>query len=398
MSLFYSAYLFIYVALALIYIISIIFLLAFRLGYREKYHKEKEDELEGKGLEVSVIMPIYNEATEMIKGALETLKNQKGIKINLIAVIKLPREGQIPLIESYSKVLKSVKVILQKGKPSHNEAFIIGLKEVRTRYTCIMCSDAKIKGNSLVRLLGGLERTGKEAAFGNLYPEISSTLIGRFTAISKIYKQNLTLKGRNAVGFGCYIPGAFAVYRTALLRNEFKHLMANNFIMHDLGLTLRLSAHGYDKLYFIPDVVGTELEKHTFKGWILQHARWFMGTLGLIPEYLKIFSSAKIKIRIGTFGILLIWIILPFALFSGILISIIGLVFGLKFFELYVVTYAILTCIIFTLPDARAYGALYCLLEWFFSSLATSLGILASAYGFIFAKYYENKTYILFKR
>ncbi|MGA2800453.1 MAG: glycosyltransferase family 2 protein [Candidatus Micrarchaeaceae archaeon] len=363
-----------------------------------EYPKAIEKRNVSKRLEVSVIVPIYNEDTDMIKGALDTLLNQNGIRINLIAVIKGAKPGQIQMIKNYEKVLHKVEIIMQKGKASQNEAYLIGLGRVVTEYTCILASDAKIKDNNLVRMLTGLEKTGKNAAFGLLYPEIKDTKAGRFAAIAKIFRQTLTLKGRAILGLGSYIPGAFAVYRTKFLKAELKPLMKNDFVMHDLGLTMRLYANSNDKLYFIPEEVGTELERSTFSSWALQYARWFMGSFGLVSAESKVFSDAKNSIKIGTLGLIVIWNILPLSMSLGFLLSIVGLFFGLQFFLAYMVAYLILTLILLTLSDARNYGIHYCVLYWLLSPFIQSFGFVASIYGFALAKYHENKTYTLFKR
>ncbi len=398
MDLLYLLYWSFAVFLAAVYAISIAYLLAFRMGYSMK-GKPKREQNTSEKLSVSVIVPIYNEDTNMIRETLDTLLNQKGIKINLIAVMKHARQGQVRMIKGYAKTLNSVEVIMQRGKPSHNEAFIIGLKRVKTEYTSILCSDAKIKGNYLVRMVAALHRTGKDAAFGLLYPEIKDTRASKFTAIDKVFRQTLTLKGRAALDLGCYIPGAFAVYRTNFLNKELKPLMRNNFVMHDVGFMLKLYAGKENKMCFIPDVVGTELEKSSLTAWTLQYMRWMMGMAGLLPALKEIFSKARNKIKVGTFGLMMIWKVLPITLFLGLLLSIAGAFFyGPLFLEFYIIVYAILTFILFTISDVRAYGLLYCVLFWGVSQTVKAIATLASLYGFAFAKYRENKLYMLFKR
>ena len=398
MSVLYGAYGFLSILLIAVYVISILYLLAFRVGYS----MGSPNPIKKRGIlrrfRVSVIVPIYNEDTDMIKGALDTLLNQNGIEIDLIVVIKNAKSGQIQMIKSYGKVFHKVKVIVQKGKASQNEAYLAGLEEVKTEYTCILASDAKIKGDNLVRMLVRLEKTGKNAAFGLLYPEIKDTRAGRFAAIAKIFRQDLTLRGRAALGLGSYIPGAFAVYRTKFLRAELKPLMKNDFVMHDLGLTMTLYANNVDKLYFISEEVGTELERSTFSSWMLQYTRWFMGSFGLISVGSKVFSDATKGIKIGTLGLIVIWNILPLAMSTGFVLSIVGLFLGSQFFVAYIAVYLTLTLILLTLPDARAYGTHYCVLYWLLASFIQSFGFIGSVYGFAFAKYQENKTYMLFKR
>ena len=83
MSVLYGAYGFLSILLIAVYVISILYLLAFRVGYS----MGSPNPIKKRGIlrrfRVSVIVPIYNEDTDMIKGALDTLLNQNGIEIDL---------------------------------------------------------------------------------------------------------------------------------------------------------------------------------------------------------------------------------------------------------------------------------------------------------------------------
>lgn len=399
-----SIYLQLYEAVAIIlivlYAIGMAYLALFRIGYAMKHKAENDTDIpSGTRERVSVVLPIYNEKTSMIRGTIDTLRKQHGILIDLIIVIKHPLEGQMDMLKSYGKYFYSLKIIEQKGKPSHNEAFIIGLRHANAAYSAILCADAKIKDNSLSQMVIALKRTKKDVAFGSLYPEVKNTNAGRSTGIAKIVRQDLTLFGRYSLGLGYFIPGAFAVYKTRFLKGEFRYLMANNFVMHDLGITLRLSKSDPSRAYFMNKVVGTELEKATMKGWLMQNTRWFMGTTALLGMYGKILANAKLRIRLGVIGTIIIWDILPFALFAGLLLSIIGIAIGFfTFAYAYIVSYAILTTFVFSLHDARTYGLGTCLYNWILVSIMKSIAAFAIIYGFIFARYNQSKLYVLFKR
>ncbi|EQD40419.1 Glycosyl transferase, family 2 domain protein, partial [mine drainage metagenome] len=146
--------------LMLISVACISYLAIFRAGYAARKRVKGSSNVDRK-LRVSVVVPIYNEDTEMIRAALDSVARQKGIIVDLIVVIKAPRPGQIEMIKGYANVLNSVNVIRQGGKPSHNQAFIIGFKHVKTEYTSILCSDATIKDNYLARMVEGLDSDGQ---------------------------------------------------------------------------------------------------------------------------------------------------------------------------------------------------------------------------------------------
>ena len=388
------------IILMAVYIIGILYMVIFRIGYTMKRRDEKgSDAIVATKERVSVVLPIYNEETRMIRGTIDTLRKQRSISMDVIIVIKHPLTGQINMLKGYRKYFHSLEIIEQRGKPSHNEAFIIGLRHASAPYSAILCADAKIKDNSLSQMVAALKHTKKDVAFGSLYPEVKWTNAGRSTGIAKIVRQDLTLFGRYSLGLGYFIPGAFAVYRTSFLKNEFKYLTANNFVMHDLGITLRLSRSDPSRAYFMNKVVGTELEKATIKGWLMQNTRWFMGTTALFGIYGKILAGAKLRIRIGVIGTIILWDILPFALFAGVFLSIIGAAMGsFTFVYAYISAYIIITLFVLSLPDARTYGLGACLYNWILVSIMKSISAFAIVYGFAFAKYNNSKLYVLFKR
>ena len=80
MSVLYEAYWFLSILLIAIYAISILYLLVFRIGYSMKNPNPIKKRGISRKLRVSVIVPIYNENTDMIKGALDTLLNQNGVE------------------------------------------------------------------------------------------------------------------------------------------------------------------------------------------------------------------------------------------------------------------------------------------------------------------------------
>jgi cellulose synthase/poly-beta-1,6-N-acetylglucosamine synthase-like glycosyltransferase len=380
-----------------VYVVGLFYMLLFRWGYERKIPAPPTaKKLLGK-LRTSVIVPIYNEEVSLIKDTLDSLANQKVIT-DLIVVVKDPRKDQLKLLKAYSRAFHSLKIVTQTGKPSQNEAFIEGLKYSKTKYTTILCSDTKIRDGYLGKMLAILEGSGKNAAFGLLYPEAKATLTGRFASMNKIFKQDLTLKGRAAMGLGWYIPGAFAVYRTALLKKEFGRFLKNRFVMQDYGLTLRLLASNYGTCYFIPEVVGTELEKSTFSGWLLQNMRWFIGNLGLKKEYYDLFAGATGRIKTGSVGLVILWWWFPVALFVGFAWAAVGVYFGLDFLVPLAAAYLAATIVLLTLPDIRRYGVLNCIIYWLIKSAINSLAIVSSVYGILFERYQTNKLYKMYKR
>jgi cellulose synthase/poly-beta-1,6-N-acetylglucosamine synthase-like glycosyltransferase len=383
--------------LLFVYLIGIMYLILFRFGYGKKV---VEHTSMYKVLEIDVIIPIYREDPDMIKKCLNSLQIQKNLKINAIIIIKDPNEKQKNLINTYDKKFNSIKVVVQNGKPSQNIAYLLGMQHVSTNYVCILSSDSKIlKNNCISRLLSLAYSEKADVSFGLALPEITTSHASRFTAIEKVFRQYLLVKGRGALGMGYYFPGNFAVIKSSTLRRSIKRLIKNNTMtMYDLGTMLQLYASKKGRLSFIGVPVVTEAERGSFKGWALQSSRWFIGTFGLYSYYKNFFTSAENKLKVGWFGVIWSWRILPVALVIGLALVPLSLNGTYAFLIFYIATYMILTLILFSISEERGYGTTHLLLHWLVTSLVKSFAILIAIYEYVFIRFKREELYKLFVR
>jgi glycosyltransferase involved in cell wall biosynthesis len=137
---------------------------------------------------VDVIVPIYKEEPTLIKKCLDSLIKQTGININLICVVKDANSEQIKLIQSYKDRLSKIKILIQKGKPSQNKAYIAALKNAHSKYVCILNSDAELKENALKKLFLHAYQTDANVSFGLIMPK-GSSYFSKFMDIRKLFGQ-----------------------------------------------------------------------------------------------------------------------------------------------------------------------------------------------------------------
>lgn len=383
---------FVELILAIVYLVGIIYLLIFRLGLSMK-DKRVVFPRAGKRVEVDVIIPVYREKNETIKRCLDSLARQRGLKVNALIVAKEVGNAELQFIKSYKNRFNSLKIINQIGTPYLNRAQMIGLKHVKTEFSSILQIDSVILDNALYKLVLLAKRENADAAFGISLPEKPTTRIGKFTSIEKVFRQFLLLKGRGALGLGYYFPGNFAVLKTSSVRATITKLLRNNkFAMYDLALTVHTYA-SKGKLAFLDEPVSTEAERDSFKKWVFQSARWFLGTIGLLPHYMNFFMKADIKPRVGWLGVLWSWRVLPVALILGLATLILTLGRTTLFLEFYILTYAIATLVLLSIPEERKYGFWYVTLHWLFASFVKTLAIPVSVYQYLFMRFKAKELY-----
>jgi hypothetical protein len=196
-------------------------------------------------------------------------------------------------------------------------------------------------------------------------------------------------KGRGALGMGNYIPGAFYIAKTEILRSELEESFTD-----DTALMLKAYSTNRIKLGCLNIPLAFELEKKSFTSWTLQFSRWFVGNLKLYKLWTKVFKNANIRIKIGTFGLIYVWYILPISMILGILCVIF---FNLNVF-VFLFSYLTLTALLYGIKEVRGLNPIYPIGFWFIYSLAKVCGIILSVYTNFVVLFKKEKSYILYKR
>ncbi len=337
--------------------------------------------------EISVILPIYKEKTELVKTCLASLSKQNPRRINLYVIFTGRNLQQERLIRSYWKSYKSIRV-LHRETPSLVRSCILGLNAAKTEFVCILNADIILRNNSISTLLGFAQQTGADICFGLILPKYT-TNFSRFCSIKKLVRQFILQKGRGALGFGYYLPGAFYLAKRRQLIANIREGMVD-----DSKLMLRAYERKMLKLDCIPVPLAYELEKGTFTAWSLQISRWFLGHLQMSPQWLLFFKNAEPKVKFGGFGLIYIWYVFPIALALSTALAL------LNGFNPYLLLsfYITITLILYTVKEIRQYHPVFVILFWPVHILVKVVGMSLTLYTFYVMQFNRQKSYVCYKR
>jgi len=358
----------------------IVFLVGLNIGVPDKPKTDRKTK-------ISVIVPIYKEDRQIIKACLDSLLLQNPKRIRLYIVTKDVEQKNIQFIKRYQPHFASFRLLKQR-KASLVKAYKLALRFVRTKYTCLVNVDATLMKNSIGKLVWFVENDKVDIGFGIVLPK-STTSFSKFTYIDKMIRQSLLQNGRGNLRMGNYIPGAFYIAETEVLKSELIESFTD-----DAALMLKAYSTNKIKLGCLRVPLAYELEKKSFISWTLQLSRWFVGNLKIYKLWMQALKNASMRIKIGIFGLIYIWYILPISIILGILSVVF---FNLNVFVL-LISYLALTALLYGINEIRKLNPIYTIGFWLIYSLAKFSGILVSVYTNFVASYINGKSYLLYKR
>ncbi|MEM3442016.1 MAG: glycosyltransferase family 2 protein [Candidatus Bathyarchaeia archaeon] len=372
--------------MVILYTVGLIYLILFTVGYAMRAkHRVAMSGVHGL---VSVIVPVYNEKTKILSECMESLASQSvRRKIKLYVVLTAPHRGQAQLVERYRSTFSSVTVVHQR-RPSLVKAYLAALSHISTEFTCIVNADILLEPEAIGRLYGFAKQNKLDIGFGLIMPT-STSRFSKFTSIKKLVRQLLLQSGRGALGMGYYIPGAFYIANSVVLKDNLRETFTD-----DAALMLESYSKKLFNVKLLPEVLAHELEKRTFYSWTMQFSRWFIGNAKIYPLWIDAFAKSETKVRFGIFGLLYIWYVLPLSMTIGMVAVLLGTLNVWLFFAFY----AVLTITLYGMKQVRKYGKLYVASFWVVYSLAKTCGILISPYILEVIKRDVSKSRIIFKR
>jgi cellulose synthase/poly-beta-1,6-N-acetylglucosamine synthase-like glycosyltransferase len=371
--------------MTILYSAGIAYTVLFTLGYARRSQKhlvlEKVDY-------VSVIVPVYKEKTSLLLDCMESLARQScRKKIKLYVVLTAAQPSQEALIIKFKSSFSSL-TILRKKRPSLVKAYITALLRIKTEFTCIVNADILLEPDAIAKLYSFVSQKQLDIGFGLVMPKGTSKF-SKFTSIKKHVRQLLLQTGRGTLGMGYYIPGAFYIARSALLKNNMQETFTD-----DVALMLGSYSGKKFRMILLPEVLAYELEKSSFYSWTIQFSRWFIGNVKIYRLWSSALIKSKMRVKFGIIGLLYIWYLLPISIVVGIF----AVLLGLLNVWLLITFYALLTIILCSMKPIYKYGTFYIGAFWLVYSLSKVAGILISPYVLIMLKSNESKRYIIFKR
>lgn len=111
---------------------------------------------------VSFVIPIYNPPLELLRGQLDSLLNQSGVAVEIVAVNDGSTNGALDVLREYEAAHPGVfKIIDRENRgagPSRNEGFLATTGD----YVWFVDADDEIRPNCLGELVAAMEETGAD--------------------------------------------------------------------------------------------------------------------------------------------------------------------------------------------------------------------------------------------
>lgn len=233
-------------------------------------------------IDITLIIPAYNEEVVIEQTIMENRKSLKGTKYEIIAVNDGSTDGTkeivTNIVKQYSSEVQLIDIAPNKGKYN---ALNIGIEKAKG--DIIVCSDADsyLCRDAYPQILRDFKSHEEVIAMvGLVHPYNDRKLIAKLQEIEYIFEQkvlrDVQYKWKNVMG----IPGPLFAFRCKdinKLKDEEGRIF-NNSIVEDFELAIRLNAKKL-KIFPSPEIITYTKVPETLGELRKQRLRWFGGTL-----------------------------------------------------------------------------------------------------------------------
>lgn len=236
---------------------------------------------------VSVIIPCYNEENN-IENCLDGVyaSDYPLEKIEVIIVDDGSTDNTVQVLNNYKQKHPNLTVIkgAHKGK---SETLNRGIKKAIHNIIFTVDADTNISKTTLKKLVQPFLSQNVGATNGSCIARNKNSLLGMFQNIE--YHYNNLIRKSFSVLFnnGIWFYGAFACYRKDVL--EKIGYFKKDSMTEDADIALEIYAAGY-KTINVHDAFGHVLVPSTFKTFIKQRTRWWVGVLQALKKNKHLFS------------------------------------------------------------------------------------------------------------
>ena len=223
---------------------------------------------------------------------------------NLVHVVVILPGGRGQRTEDSAIFPAWVRVdFIEATSPTSKAAAVLhGLARVDTDWVVLLDSDTTLRPDGLSRLTDQC-RDDVDAVFGVIRPcrRASQLVLDLVVDLDKALSHGVFRAGRAALGLWPNLPGQCYIIRTDLLRRVYSGRMG---YLDDLMVTLRLIALE-GRTAFLPQIVADEDARATWRGYIVQRARW---TIGLIQAGMDVTRASGRRTRTSVAWALHAWL------------------------------------------------------------------------------------------
>src|SRR3989338_895970 len=166
---------------------------------------------------LSIVIPVYNEATSILK-VLDSLK-ELPIKTEIIVVDDGSTDGTRTLLDTYSKSNKGIKVILMEQNGGKGTALKEGFTHVTGDYTVVQDADFEYDPNDLITMFEFALDNDVDVVYGNRF---SSKRFYKGMDWKNFLGNNIVLPSVDSLLYGQYIPDeatCYKMFRTSVLKS-----------------------------------------------------------------------------------------------------------------------------------------------------------------------------------
>jgi len=237
--------------------------------------------------EVSIIIPCYNEENNIEKCLKSIYESDYPLeKTEVIVVDDGSTDKTIEVLNNYKQKHLDLKIIKGKHK-GKSEALNLGIKNAKYNIICTIDADTNIDKITLKKLVQPFTDKKVGATNGSCIARNNNSLLSMFQNIE--YHYNNLIRKSFSVLFnnGIWFYGAFACYRKDIL--EKVGYFKKDSMTEDADIALEIYAAGY-KTINVHDAFGYVLVPSTFKTFIKQRTRWWMGVLQALKKNKHLFS------------------------------------------------------------------------------------------------------------
>ena len=237
----------------------------------------------GEPLQVSVIIPAYNEEN-VIAATVQRILASTYRRMEIIVVDDGSKDNTFDVLQSQFANHAAIALLSIPNGGKAN-ALNVGLARATGDVVVALDADTQFNPDTISRLVRWFADPNVGAVAGNAKVGNRINMITRWQALEYIVAQNLERRALAALGTLTVIPGAVGAWRRSAI--EQIGGFRSDTVAEDQDLTIDLQRVGYRVLFDSSAIAWTEAPT-TFRGLAKQRFRWAFGTLQCLWKYRRL--------------------------------------------------------------------------------------------------------------
>jgi cellulose synthase/poly-beta-1,6-N-acetylglucosamine synthase-like glycosyltransferase/peptidoglycan/xylan/chitin deacetylase (PgdA/CDA1 family) len=261
----------------------------------QRERKQQAEPPPGEPLQVSVIIPAYNEES-VIAATVRRILASTYRRLEIVVVDDGSKDNTFGVLQSEFAGHPAITLIgIANGGKAN--ALNVGLSRASGDVIVALDADTQFNPDTISRLVRWFADPAVGAVAGNAKVGNRINMITRWQALEYIVAQNLERRALAALGTLTVVPGAVGAWRRSAI--EQVGGFRSDTVAEDQDLTIDLQRAGYRVLFDSSAIAWTEAPT-TFRGLAKQRFRWAYGTLQCLWKY----RAVTLRPRHGAIGMI----------------------------------------------------------------------------------------------